>query len=181
MTAEARFRRLYDEHHQLVLAYFLRRMDRDTAYECTEDVYLVAWQKINDVPDGERALPWLYGVSWRVLSNHRRKSQSRLGVIQRLRSEHPDSPPEPETVVLRRDEEREMLAALAQLRPNDREVLRLAIWEELPRAEIAEILGCSSNAVNVRLHRATQRLRKSLAPSRHITSGRPAYAPGEDQ
>ena len=178
-TADTRFRRLYDEHHRSVLAYFLRRTDRDSAYECTEDVYLVAWRKIDDVPDGDRALPWLYGVAWRVLANHRRKSQRRFGLIERLRNEPQSHAPEPDTVIVRRDEEVEMLAALDDLRPGDQEVLRLAIWEELPHDEIASILGCSTNAVNVRLHRAIQRLRKGLAKSRHKPSGRPAHMPGE--
>jgi RNA polymerase sigma factor (sigma-70 family) len=181
VTTDMRFRRLYDEHHRSVLAYFLRRTDRDSAYECTEDVYLVAWRKIDDVPEGDNALPWLYGVCWRVLANHRRKSQRHLGLVERLRNEPRSPVSEPETVIVRNDEEVEMLTVLGELRVNDREVLRLAIWEELPHDEIAEILGCSTNAVNVRLCRAIQRLRKGLAKSRHRTRGTSAYMPGEEQ
>ena len=43
-TTAVRFRKLYDEHHRAVLAYFLRRLDSDAAYEATEDVFLVAWR-----------------------------------------------------------------------------------------------------------------------------------------
>ena len=74
---EEAFRRLYDQHHRAVLAYFLRRTDRESAYECTEDVYLVAWRKLDAVPSGDGALAWLYAVSRRVLSNQRRGSARR--------------------------------------------------------------------------------------------------------
>jgi RNA polymerase sigma-70 factor (ECF subfamily) len=36
------------------------------------------------------------------------------------------------------------------------------LWEELSHAEAAEVLGCSVNAVGVRLHRAKARLRDAL-------------------
>ena len=69
---ETTFVHLFDEHHRAVLAYFLRRLDRDDAYDATADVFVVAWRRLDDVPQGEEALPWLYGVARRVLSNQLR-------------------------------------------------------------------------------------------------------------
>lgn len=53
-------------------------------------------------------------------------------------------------------------AAIARLREADREVLALVLWERLSHSEVAELLGCSTNAVAVRLHRARARLRRLL-------------------
>lgn len=47
--------------------------------------------------------------------------------------------------------------------PHDlREVVVLAEFEERPHLEIAEILGCTAKAVEMRLYRARERLRRSL-------------------
>ena len=75
--------------------------------------------------------------------------------------------PGPEAVVVRREEDQEVLDALSRLRPTDRELLRLAVWEELPHAAIGEILGCSAHAVDQRLYRATRRLARELGSAGH--------------
>jgi RNA polymerase sigma-70 factor (ECF subfamily) len=44
-----------------------------------------------------------------------------------------------------------------------RQPLILAVYEELPQAEIAAILNCSVKAVETRIYRARQQLRATLA------------------
>ena len=63
-------------------------------------------------------------------------------------------------MVVRRAEYDAVVEAASYLSARDREVLNLAAWEGLPHREIAEILGCSIDAVDQRLHRAKQRLAK---------------------
>jgi RNA polymerase sigma-70 factor (ECF subfamily) len=46
---------------------------------------------------------------------------------------------------------------------DDRERLALVAWEGLDHGEIAGVLGCSRNAVRIRLHRARKRLARELA------------------
>lgn len=55
-----------------------------------------------------------------------------------------------------------MLAAVAQLKPADREALLLVHWEQLTYAEAAETLGCSVNAIGIRVYMAKARLRELL-------------------
>ena len=54
-------------------------------------------------------------------------------------------------------------AAISRLKPSDRDVLSLVLWEQLSHSEAARVLGCSVNAVALRLHKARSRLRKELA------------------
>ena len=49
--------------------------------------------------------------------------------------------------------------AVAALPPRDREVIVLFYLEDLPVAQIAQLLGVKNNAIEVRLHRARQRLK----------------------
>ncbi len=55
-----------------------------------------------------------------------------------------------------------MLRAIENLKPKDREVLRLARWEGLTHAEIGAMFGTSAHAIDQRLHSITRRLASDL-------------------
>lgn len=179
--AERRFTELYDTYHRQVYAYFKRRTDVEMAQEGTAETFLVAWRRLDRVPEGDRALPWLYSVARRVLSNQYRSRRRLLRLKQKVRATALDSPASPETAVVRRVEEREALEALDRLRSLDQELLRLAIWEELPHRKIAEALGCSPHAVDQRIHRAAKRLARELGSAGHITGRRATTISREEQ
>ena len=153
---------LYREHHRSVLAYCLRRTDRVSAYDATADVFVVAVRRADEIPKGEAALPWLYGTAFRVLANRRRSVKRFLRLAERVAGARSENTLGPDLVVVRRSEYEEVAAALEQLPDLDREVLRLATWEELPRREIAELLGISRSGVDKRITRALQRTRQHL-------------------
>ena len=180
-SPESRFRRLYDEYHRAILSYFLRRMEREDAYEAAADVYLIAWRKLDTVPGGDRALAWLYAVARRVLANRRRKATRFARLVNRAAQFPSESDPGPEPVVVRNADYQAVTDALARLSHRDQEVLRLAVWDELPHADIGALLGCSAGAVDVRLHRATRRLAKAFDRSVHKPGRRPAFLHGEEQ
>ena len=164
---EAGFVDLFDKHHRAILAYFLRRFDRDTAYDATADVFVVAWRRLEDVPSGPEALPWLYAVARRVRSNQLRGSRRADRLVAKLSHLRVDESQDPGKVVVQRAEDRTIVAALARLRPQDQEVLRLAYWEELPHAAIGELVGCSRKTADVRIHRALRRLRQAFEQGGH--------------
>lgn len=157
-VVERRYRRLFDRYHPHVLAYCRRRAGLEGAADAAAETFLVAWRRIEDVPDGDAALWWLYGVARRVLANSFRSDRRRLDLVRRLRLNQRKAPVAPETVVVRREQDEQVLAAMARLGSDDQEVLRLALWEEVPHAVIAEILGCSVPAVTQRVYRATRRV-----------------------
>lgn len=55
-----------------------------------------------------------------------------------------------------------LAAALGALDEDDRELLLLIAWDDLPRNEITQILRCSDAALRVRIHRARRRFREAL-------------------
>lgn len=152
------FRRVFAEHHRDVYAYCLRRLTVDDALDFVAEAFLTAWRRMEDVPDGEALLPWLYGVARRVMSRHRRGQARRRRLRLREAALAASSPEGPESQVIQREEFDLVLQALGRLRPADQEILRLAAWDELPHAAIAGLLGCSVNAVDQRLHRTRRRL-----------------------
>lgn len=160
--ADARFRVMYDATYRDVFAYCLRRSNSEDAKDAAADVYLVAWRRIDAIPSGDAALPWLYGTARKVLANQRRSRSRRGNLATRIRNETHEGQITPEATVVRRQQDQEVLDALDRLRESDREVIRLALWEELSHADIGQILDCSDRAVTMRVHRAIKRLGRQL-------------------
>jgi RNA polymerase sigma-70 factor (ECF subfamily) len=156
----ARFRAVYDANYHRVLGYLLRRTGRrEDAEDVVAETFLTAWRRLEQMPPGSAARPWLYGIARYSLANHQRGERRRGRLSGRLHgaialpSAHFA---EPDNEVAR------VAAAFARLRADDREVLALVAWEELDPGEIATVLGCSRNAARIRLHRARRRLAREL-------------------
>jgi RNA polymerase sigma factor (sigma-70 family) len=158
-----RFRALFDATHHDVLAYALRRTASPAdAADVLADTMLVAWRRLDEVPSGEAARPWLYGVARHVLANHRRGSGRRDRLRERLGTQVQDAVADGTQPVADGLWAR---AALARLGEEDREVLTLTAWEGLAPAEVAVVLGLPAVTVRTRLHRARARLRVELEAS----------------
>jgi RNA polymerase sigma-70 factor, ECF subfamily len=154
------FEALFTRFHGQVRAYASRRAPQD-ADDIVADVFAVAWRKRQDVP--ESALPWLYAVAAREMLHTFRAHDRRDRLSARLQATtslvHPDPA---EQIAGRLDAQAPVTRALALLSEPDAEVLRLWAWEHLEPAEIATVLGISSVASRVRLHRARRRLESIL-------------------
>jgi RNA polymerase sigma-70 factor, ECF subfamily len=158
-SPEERLHDLFEDHSGRVLAYAFRRTgSREAAKDVVSETFIVAWQKIDDVPsDG---LPWLLAVARRVLSHQYRSSQSQRALLEKLKSAAKASP---EVQPSGEEGTRERLrAAFQSLRPEDQEALALADWEGLSNQEAANVLGVSPAAFAVRLHRSRRRLAAAL-------------------
>lgn len=167
------FERLYAAHRKAVLAYCLRRAAPSDAHDAAAETFAVAWRRMEAVPAGEDALPWLYGVAYRTLANMRRAARRRSRLESKVGAARlAPTPVRPDIQVVRNAEAEAVVQAMERLRPADREVLRLAIWEELPRDQIAQVFGISRDAVNQRYVRAVRRMGKELARAGIHPSGK---------
>jgi RNA polymerase sigma-70 factor (ECF subfamily) len=155
-SREARFNRVYELHLDAVRAYAWRRAP-GVADEIVAETFLVAWRRLEEVPDD--ALPWLIGVARNVRANLRRGDRRRDALAERL---GPEAAPTGDTAtsVVDRDALRSALAGLSE---GDREILLLTVWDDLDRGQVAGALGCSRANVAVRLFRARRRLEAAVA------------------
>ncbi|MBD8079856.1 RNA polymerase sigma factor [Cellulosimicrobium arenosum] len=171
----ARFTALFDATHRPLLAYAVRRVASPAdAADVVAEAFVVAWRRIDEVPSGADARPWMFGVARRILANARRGDQRRLALADRLRTQVVEVVPPPDEGTS--DVER----ALARLGDDDQELLRLVAWEELARDEIALVLGISRGTVRVRLHRARRRLVDQLRALSEAGDHPPAPARSAD-
>jgi len=156
---EAAFVVLFDAYYGKILVYARRRLDSQVASDVVADTFVAAWLRL----DGLRGDPlvWLYGLARGSVANHRRRllRSQRLSDRAEQLSPSPDHG-DPAVEVVWRDS---FVAAFAQLSEPDREVLRLVAWEGLDAAAGAAVLGCSTGAFKVRLHRARRRLGRYLS------------------
>ncbi|MEV5557937.1 RNA polymerase sigma factor [Nonomuraea wenchangensis] len=157
MTHRDRFEAIYDAYYPAIHQYASRRTtSADDTADVISETFLTAWRRIEDVPEGERALLWLYGVSRRVLANQQRGASRRAGLADRLRDELAADRP-----VIPVDLEH-VRVAFDELPEGDREVLALACWEGLTSRQIAKVMGCTAVAARTRLHRVRKRLAARL-------------------
>jgi RNA polymerase sigma-70 factor (ECF subfamily) len=172
----ARFEAVFSACYDQLVAYHLRRVsNRGDVDDLVAETFLVAWRRLDDVPAGSDALPWLYAVARRTLANHRRREDRRSALTEQLRSRP----------VVRQDASSPEAAALTaaawnELPERDRELLALIAWEGLEVDQVALALDCSRNAVRIRLHRARRRFERLLgAEEPALTSPLGAAQEGE--
>lgn len=156
------FRSAYRNHYRQVYVYFRRRTDIESARDGCADTFLVAWRRIDDLPDEPETLAWLYGVARRVLANQWRSRKRTNRLRDRLMGFGSEPAPSPETLVVRAPHIQNVLDALDRLKPIDREVLLLSEWEGQSTKEIAEAVGCKPHAIDQRIYRAKHRLEEEL-------------------
>ncbi|WP_327085462.1 sigma-70 family RNA polymerase sigma factor [Nonomuraea sp. NBC_01738] len=156
-----RFVEIYEHAYRPVLAYALRRCrDPDDAADVVAETFTIAWRRMEEVPAGDEARPWLFGVARNVLANHRR---GELRHEQRTAALREHLAASPSLALLPDDGLSEISRVFGGLPEDDRELLALVVWEELDTAQLGQALGLSRNAVRVRLHRARKRFARALA------------------
>jgi GDPmannose 4,6-dehydratase len=155
----ARFEALYGAHRSSIAAYVRRRVIEHDVEDVIAQVFLIAWRRFAMIPPPPEDRLWLFGVARRMVADHRRSTVRRRRLSQRL-AEEARGPIGPvgtfETMQWRVDR------AMQALRPGEREVLRLVLWDGASHAEAAALFGCTANAAELRYRRARNRFREAF-------------------
>jgi RNA polymerase sigma factor (sigma-70 family) len=101
---------------------------------------------------------WLYRIAHNELMSYYRR-QKFLSPLKWLGQTEGRGT---ETAVAQREQYSQLRQALHQLSAKDRDIIYLRYFEELASEEVAAILGCSTQNVYLRLHRALKRLQQQL-------------------
>jgi len=171
--------RLYDDHVDAVHAMIARRVGSLRSPAITGEAFeyaLRTWDRFDTDRGTERL--FLYGAASAALRRHPTAEAEHLRALPTdpnptttiadpLMSAPPDRPntvghvdDAPATVDDDHDSPaRAMLRAIADLAPDDRDVLLLALWESLPQSAIAEALDMSVGTVRSALGRVRRDLK----------------------
>ena len=152
----------------LVRGVLLRMRVRELDAALSE-VFRRAVQGLPEFRGESRLSSWLYRIAWREGLRQAQREQARDAreAPLEIAVERPDGAEDQLRTLERRETAARVRAALARLRPHDREILALRYLEELPFAQAAERLDISETAAKVRSHRALTRLRLVLEEDDH--------------
>ena len=151
----------------LRMVLFARLGDRQAVDEVMQEVSLAAVEQKAPLIDASKVAPWLYrlAVTQALLYRRRLGRRRKLteGYAERVRPTESDSRTLDPLAWLLADERRQLVrVALERLPARDAEILLLKYGEDWSYHEIADHLGIDHSAVETRLYRARQRLRKEL-------------------
>lgn len=173
MVSKASFEQLLIPHMPAAfnLAYWIMR-SRDEAEDVVQEAYMLAYVAFPQF-SGASAKPWLLSIvrnaSYKALRTRKRagnviffsedlkgKDRDRVDAI-------PAPDPSPEGSAIAAVEREHILAALAELSTDHREVIVLRELEGLAYSEIAHAIAAPLGTVMSRLSRARSDLREALA------------------
>jgi DNA-directed RNA polymerase specialized sigma24 family protein len=89
MQDESERRRRFDElfaaYSADIVAYCSwRAASTSDAQDAVADVFLTAWRRLDDLPEGDAARVWLYSAARKVIANQRRARRRRAALHDRL-------------------------------------------------------------------------------------------------
>ena len=133
------------------------------ADDAAQEAFLKAYAALPRFRDGAPFRPWLLRIVANEARNRRRSEGRRVALADRaMRAPSSSATPSPESEVLAAETRQELLAGLASLRDEDREVLGARFLLDLSEAETAEALDLPRGTVKSRTSRALGRLREAL-------------------
>ncbi|WP_230884046.1 RNA polymerase sigma factor [Planomonospora sp. ID82291] len=165
LNPHERFTALYTTYQARVYGYAVSRAGHRLAEDVVSETFLVAWRRLDDIPDHAQ-LPWLLRVARNLLRDGFRQAARRESLEAELRTWLEEAADAGEHAT----ERVTVLRALAALSEADKEILTLTTWHGLSTAEAAEVLGCTRAAFFVRLHRARRRLQAAIDTTETGTS-----------
>lgn len=148
------FQRLYERYYDK--AFAIARgvlLDAEEAADAVQEIFTLVYRNLHRFDRRSRFSTWLFRIAvnrsiQQARSTRRRSNQVPLQDALERAAELPHAA------------DPRVAEAMARLVPSDRALLTLFYWEELSLHEIAESLGCSSNAAKTRLFRARERFRE---------------------
>jgi len=166
------FELLLARHQRPVYNLALRFLnDPDEAEDITQDTFIRVYRAAQTYTPDAKFTTWLYTIVRNLCFNvlRSRKSAEMVSVDDEVMPELP-SRGENAVELLSKAQVREtVIRAVNRLPENMRMAVILSKYHGLQYEEIADIMGCTVNAIKLRVHRAKAILAKELHGLRHET------------
>lgn len=161
-----RFEELASQHERMLYLLCLRMTGcREDAQDCAQEALLRAYRAFDGFRGQSSARTWLYRVAYNTCLDflRRRREEYSLDALREAGLELPDNNmPRPGEALEREDMRRQIEYALTLLPEDQRAVLVLRDFQQLPYDEIAAVLDISEGTVKSRLSRAREKVKNIL-------------------
>jgi len=159
---------LYERYAPLVFGIAAKSLDKPTAEEIVQEVFLAVWQHAGDFdPERGPVRPWLLQIARnRILNEFRRRSRRPIadddssGAEQIAELADPD--PGPLAAAWQAYRRAAVRSALEVLPPAQRQALGLAFFEELTHEQVSEVLNLRLGTAKTRIRAGLGRMRREL-------------------
>lgn len=160
---------LYQRYARLLFHLAARTLDRATAEEVVQEVFLAVWRGAGTfAPERGAFRPWVFQIAhFRILNELRRRSrqpQVEPDPEGMLLADLPDERPELVDTVWQEYRRSALQSAFAELSPPQRRALGLAFFEDLTHEQVASVLCVPLGTAKTRIRDGLQKLRGKLAP-----------------
>jgi RNA polymerase sigma factor (sigma-70 family) len=155
IKTEGAFTVVYREHYDDLVRFVRRRADDSAVDDIVAETFLAAWRRRAELPAEVR--PWLFRTARNNMMNANRGQNRQDALAVKIGTLVETSG------AVSTDDRIDLVSAWRLLPATDQEVLALGIWEDMPQAEAAAVLGCSRAAYAMRLSRAKRHLAELLA------------------
>ena len=164
-TRDQGMQELFERLRGPVFGLALRITGRpERADDALQETFVDVMRAIDRFRGESRLTTWIFRVAVRAST----RVASRAGrTVDALPEDLRSSAVDPAESASDRDAAAQILAAINRLSPPLRAVFALAGIDELPRAEVAEILGIPEGTVHSRLNAARERLKAELESTRN--------------
>lgn len=154
-----RFAELYDAYADRIYAFVYARVShRETAEDLTSTVFMKALDKVESFKGGSFSA-WLYRIARNTVIDHYRTNKPTVDLDAIT---EPSAATNLETDTHHRDLLARVEERLKLLKPEHQEIVKLRVWDDLPYATIATIVGKSEAAVKMSFSRAVAGLQTGL-------------------
>lgn len=146
-----------DAADRLYAVAFRILRDPELARDAAQQALLVAWRDLRTLRDPDRLDPWLYRLVVRACYAEARQRRRTIGLtsLAVIRSVH-------EQPIAQVDDHDQLERGFRRLSPEQRTVVVLHYYLDLPLTEVAGIMGIPDGTVRSRLHYAISSLRAAL-------------------
>jgi RNA polymerase sigma factor (sigma-70 family) len=160
---------LFDRHHRKLLTFFVKLgHGRVGGEDLVQETFLRMLRYASSFRPGARFMPWMYQIARNIAADtFNTRPREELHDHEALDNFGGAAPESPESAHALGETEARLQRALLMLPREKRELVLLSRVRQLGADDLAQLLGCSTTAVKVRLHRSLEELRGHFAALEH--------------
>ena len=173
---KAHFQKFYQTHFDKIyrFVFFRVRGNKELAEDLVSEIFLKALKNFDNYDAAKSKSAWIFTIARNHLSNHFRDAGKRVEISLEAFDETAHIEIESQTEIktdfladgfeqfVKKDVERELLAALAKLSEDARQLVTLKHLSGYSYKEIGEMLAMSEGAAKVATHRAMKELKEKV-------------------